>query len=449
MFGKGKKKQKPIPPTQEPLENQLAFLTLLAGLIPALVLLATLWYFEASRFLIAIVAVFLAFLLMYCVVTVWRQSQYQFRSLHNLLDAIVRGDYSFRGSRTANSGALGELIATINALAKTLHRQRLQSEESSLLLQKIVDQIDVAIIAWDQHQHVQLINPAARALLTLSETFSSAQRIPTALEFANTMEVGTTQVKELAFASAPGRYRLHLERFIADGNTHNLLFMTNVSSLLRLEERRAWRNLVRVLSHEINNTLTPMTSFSKSLKMQIEKRESDETLKQELLDGVTVIGNRAASLAQFVRGYHKIASMPEPDKRQVDFAMLAGATVKLFESETIQVKGESLLATVDPAQIEQVLINLVKNAVESGNKDEPIVIAWHQEGSRLLVKILDRGEGIQNPENLFTPYYSTKPAGSGIGLVFCQQVVEAHDGMLTIDNRQDGPGCEVTINLPC
>lgn len=431
-----------------PVESQLTLLTLMANLLPSLLLIAALVSFDISLFAVGIIAVLLLFLTLYSVSTVWRRSQYQFRSLHSLLDAIVSGDYSFRGSHTAGSGAFGELISSINALAKTLQRQRLQSEESQLLVQKVVDQIDVAIIAWDQNQTIQLINPAARELLGLTETQTNEQTLPDLLVFANSMAVGQTQVKDLQFPESRGRYRLHLERFIADGNTHNLLFLTNVSSILRLEERKAWRNLVRVLSHEINNSLTPLKSFSNSLKTQIEKRETDEILKQELLDGVAVIGNRANSLAEFVQSYQKIARMPEPDKKPTDFQTLVNSLVKLFHDNPINLQGDSLVLPIDASQIEQVMINLIKNAVEASSAAQPVEVSWRQEGSRLIVQIVDNGEGIQNLDNLFTPYYTTKPSGSGVGLVFCQQVIEAHGGFLSITNRHNRSGCEVSMSLP-
>jgi len=443
-----KETQAPSSRKQGPIEHQLALLTLLANLIPSLLLLLALWWFEVSPYAIGIVGVLLLFLTLYSVSTVWRQSQYQFRSLHNLLDAIVRGDYSFRGTHTAKSGAFGELVSTINALAKTLQRQRLQSEESQLLVQKVVDQIDVAIIAWDQNQIIHLINPAARKLLDLADMHTGEQQMPEVLAFANAMTAGETQVKDLQFPESRGRHRLHLERFIADGNTHNLLFVTNVSSLLRLEERRAWHNLVRVLSHEINNSLTPLKSFSNSLKTQIEKRETDSALKQELLDGIAIIGNRADSLAEFVQSYQKIARIPEPDRKPVDFRSLVSGMAKLFPDNPVRLDGETFVLAIDAAQIEQVMINLIKNAVEASAAGQPIAVSWKQDGTRLLVRILDNGEGIQSADNLFTPYYTTKPSGSGVGLVFCQQVIEAHGGFLSIANRESVPGCEVSLGLP-
>tara|TARA_R110001606_G_scaffold219638_1_gene367477 strand:- start:565 stop:1932 length:1368 start_codon:yes stop_codon:yes gene_type:complete len=430
------------------IERQLTLLTLLANLIPSSLVVFLLFYFEVSAYLIGIVVFLLLFLTLYCVSSVWRQSQYQFRSLHNLLEAIVQGDYSFRGSRRFGDSAFGALISTINDLANTLYKQRLKSEESQLLVKKVVDQIDVAIIAWDQRQTIQLINPAARRLLNFPEDQLGKLLLPPLLDFANELKVGETQVQELQFQEVRGRYRLHLERFITDGDTHNLLFLTNLSSILRLEERRAWRNLVRVLSHEINNSLSPLKSFSATLNTQIQKRETDAELKRELTEGMNIIGHRADSLAKFVQRYYEIAKLPEPDRKATDFQQCLAGLSKLFPGNEIRFEGKQVTLAIDQAQIEQVIINLIKNAVEAAASGSLVEVQWLAHGSALVVRVIDNGSGIQNIENVFTPFYTTKASGSGIGLVLCQQIVEAHDGDLSLANRQDGQGCVATIRLP-
>lgn len=448
------------------IESQLALLTLFAGAIPSLALLMCLWLFDVSLYLLAIIAILLLFLIAYCVFMVKQKAQHQFQILHNLLDYIARGDYSIRASSPRNSGAFGELVTTINTLANTLQKQRLQSQESQLLLQKVVDQIDVAIIAWDQLNKVRLINPAAKNLLNLTADkeglalSDEAHNLPQVLAFTNQMQVGSTQVRDIEFDRHRGKYRLHMERFIAAGDTHNLLFITNISTILRVEERKAWRNLVRVLSHEINNSLTPLTSLSNTLKKQIQKREQDPELASELMDGMSIIGNRAESLAAFVRSYQKIARLPEPDKKSVNLAQIIEAICRLFPNENIQVKGEAIALTIDASQFEQVIINLIKNSVEaihsyqtasgkaSALEQGAIVVQWQQESSLLVLKISDNGVGVKNSENLFTPFYTTKPTGSGIGLVFCQQVIEAHGGFISISNAAQQHGCVVSIELP-
>lgn len=436
---------------QTPFESRIARLTFIANIIPTAALIIALWIFDVSVYLLAIIAVTFLFLTLYSVSTVWSQAQYQFRSLHNLLDAIVHGDYSFRGVSGDRTGAFGELIGTINDLARTLQRQRRQSEESQLLVQKVVDQIDVAIVAWDDKKHIHLINPAANTLLTPKSSQEDREllsTLPATLEFTESMRVGETQVKMLAFHGEQARYRLHLEKFIAEGGTHHLLFLTDVSNILRREEKRAWRNLVRVMSHEINNSLTPLKSFSSTLSRQIEQRETDAKLKTELLEGMHVISSRADSLTNFVRSYNEIAKLPEPDKKPTELRELLLRLVQLFPNNPVTIPDEEMTLTLDKSQIEQVLINLLKNAAEASDVDDPIVVDWKQADAQLVLTIRDQGTGIQNPDNLFTPYYTTKNEGSGIGLVFCQQVVEAHGGSLILTNASDEEGSVASLSLP-
>ena len=221
---------------KQPIESKLAWLTFLASAIPSLALILCLWAFDTSSYLIGIVFILLLFLNIWSVTTVWRKTQFHYRSLHNLLDAIVSGDYSFRG-RVKADGSFDALINTINALATTLQRQRLRSEESQLLVQKVVDQIDVAIIAWDQRNNIRLINPAASQLLRIEREENglpaALTQLPLALDFVHALELRKTLLMDLDLAVTVGRFRLYMERFISEGDIHNLLFITNVSEILR------------------------------------------------------------------------------------------------------------------------------------------------------------------------------------------------------------------------
>ncbi|HBN13870.1 MAG: hypothetical protein CMQ46_03405 [Gammaproteobacteria bacterium] len=436
----------------KPIETRMASLVFVANLVPSAALIALLVLIDASVYVIGIVAVLSFFLSVFSVTTVWRMAQYHFQSVHNLLDAIVCGDYSFRGAHEQSSGAYGELIKTINALAVTIQRQRMQSQESQVLIRKVLEQIDVAILSWDESHQIHLINPAAKSLIGVSSEAETIQQpseeVCALIVTLEQLKVGEMHLKDMTIGNERGRYRIRLERFITDGDTHYLVFLTNVSSILRSEERRAWRNLVRVLSHEINNSLAPLRSFSRALSSQIDKREADAELKQELLDGLNVIGNRADSLISFVQSYHKVARLPEPSRQKHDFRELVVNLADLFSDNHIVVDGQSITVSLDVAQIEQVMINLIKNAIEAGSDLEPIEINWRRVGNTLAVNVLDSGPGIHNADNLFTPFYTTKPKGSGIGLVFSQQVVEAHGGHLDISNRDDATGCRASFTLP-
>lgn len=441
-------------------EDSITLITLLATLIPSALLVACLWMFGLSIYLISIVAIFLFFLLIYSIVTVRRRIQGQTRGLHNLIEAISIGDYSFRGLTQNNKGVYGDITAVINSLAQTLQRQRLQSEESQLLLKKVVDQIDVAIIAWNEREELQLINPAAKRILRAAETThhetepQSGSEIPESLNFVKEMKAGESVLKNLEFGNTRGQFRLFMERFISEGDTHSLLFLTNVSSILRHEEKRAWQNLVRVLSHEINNSLTPLKTLSETLTRQVIKREQDEQLKTEITDGMSIVSSRANALVEFVKSYQLVAKLPPPKKAPIHLSDLVKRVVGLFPDQNIVTEGEHLSIDVDATQFEQALINLVKNAVEANlsnaaeHPSEPIEISWATNAASLFLKIKDSGPGIQISDNLFTPFYTTKSEGSGIGLVLSKQVIEAHEGFLSLDNASHGSGCVATVQLP-
>ena len=215
------------------IDNRLALQAFVGNIIPSVIVVICLWQFDVSPYVLGMVLFFLTLLTIYSVNAVWQRTQFQFRNLQNLLDAIVGGDYALRGLGKGSGTAFGELIDTINALAGTLQKQRLETEESTQLLGKVVDQIDVAIVAWDEKDRIRLINPAARRLLEIRNAASASvasselSTLPESLRFASNMTVGETQVSYLAFSNTRGNFRLHMERFIAEGNTHNLLFMTN------------------------------------------------------------------------------------------------------------------------------------------------------------------------------------------------------------------------------
>jgi two-component system, NtrC family, nitrogen regulation sensor histidine kinase NtrY len=394
-------------------------------------------------------------------VSVWRTANFHFRSLHNLLEAMVKGNFTLRGAG-GDESAYGKLVTIINDLADTLHKQRMQAEEKQLLLLKVINQIDVAIVAWDDSNRIQLMNPAAEALLNQAsekpEEIPAGEAVvmPASIDFANRMPVGKAQLRDLEFGNKRGRYVLFKERFIADGNTHHLLFMTNIAGILREEEKKAWQNLIRVLSHEINNSLAPLNSLSRTLIKQVELREQDETLARELINGMSIIGKRAETLTNFLQNYKKLSSVPEPVLAQVDMTQLVTSVCALFAGQSITISGEPVMVKLDAAQIEQVLINLLKNAVEANEsaaaiearRDSGIGISWYCAENQLTLSISDTGNGLASKENLFTPFYTTKSKGSGIGLSLCRQIVEAHGGQLYLENRKDRPGCTVSIVLP-
>jgi len=221
--------------------------------------------------------------------------------------------------------------------------------------------------------------------------------------------------------------------------------------MLRSEERKAWQSLVRVISHEINNSLSPIASISQSLQRLLIKQSNIEEHTDFLIEGLTVIAQRTKSLGGFVNSYKQIASLPEPVKQLTSIASLVNKVTKLYPEDTVEmVTLDDVSLSVDAVQLEQVLINLVKNAVEAINNtgvSGKVSISWQGVGKNFKLVIVDDGTGVSNPDNLFVPFYTTKAKGSGIGLVLCRQIIEAHGGKLSLANRSDAKGCIAVIEL--
>lgn len=425
-------------------------LVLLASLPLLLLLLWVMIYADISIWLILLAGLIGGLTILYSSYSVHQKLAYQFRSISNLLEALIQGDYTLRARTDQSNGALAELVVAINGLATCLSQQRWESVESQLLLRTIIDNIDVAIIALDQNNQVGFINPAAKKLLQLDSIIAN-QQLLNQLAFAQGFTSGCHQVVELSLGNQQGRFNVHVEEFRESGQQHKLLFITDVRMLLRSEERKAWQDLVRVISHEINNSLSPIASISQTLKRMIERDTPSVEIGKDLREGLSIISERAMGLGQFVDSYKQLAKLPEPQTQSISIRLLVEKIAALFSQRQIVIETEiDFVLEIDPVQFEQVLINLVKNSVEATTFTNPgsaIKIRWAVTRQHFKLDICDHGSGISNPDNLFVPFYSTKKQGSGIGLVLCRQIVEAHNGRLSLSN-QDSGGCCASIELP-
>ena len=437
----------------------LANATMFAGSLPLIALLIVLIVIDASIYLIGIFAFVLGGINFLIVNNVKRRTDYQFQVIHTLLDGVISGDYSYRGMVQEKDNEFSSLVEAVNELASNLHIQKITVEENSQLLKKMVDYIDVAIIAFDKSNMIHMLNPQAVKLLDLRSK-DALREVGEELAFANSMKAGETYVLYKEFGSKPGQYRVHKESFISEGVAQNLLFITDVSNILRLEERRAWKNLMRVLAHEVNNSITPLSSFSSALMQQINIIQIESGLKNDLIDGLSVIKSRAKSMTDFVSRYKDIFVTPEPNLEYVDFEALVRSVVQLFSDHNLEFSGDPVSIRLDSGLIEQALINFIKNGIESSQErlgkhfekeiqHRPCVtISWEISNDLLIVRIVDIGQGISNPENIFTPFYTTKANGSGVGLTISKQIIESHNGYLDMQNSPEGIGCILTVTLP-
>jgi two-component system nitrogen regulation sensor histidine kinase NtrY len=427
---------------------------LLAGsavaLSPALVALAVaLWFATGDAWRALWIWLAIALVTLALVFEARRRAVYPLNTLSNLLEALREGDYSLRGSRARRGDAIGEVVIEINTLSQTLREQRLAFEEKSALLAKVIAALDIAVIAFDERQALKLANPAAQRLLG-APLASLDGRSAEALGLGDWLDIVDARLVERSFPGASGRWEVRRAHFREGGRPHDLLVITDLSRTLREEERLAWQRLLRVLGHELNNSLAPIRSMAATMAKLIATEPLAADWRDDAGNALDIIGDRAEALARFMARYTALARLPPPHPKDTAFDELARRTAKLEQRIAVHVDdGPAVRADIDADQIEQALINLIQNATDAAlSTGGDVRMRWRVESGALIVEILDGGPGLPPSENLFVPFFTTKRGGSGIGLVLARQITEAHGGSLTLHDRTDARGCIARIVLP-
>ena len=431
-------------------ERRITLLALFAG-FPAVALCALLlWYDGYSAQVQWTIDLLLVLLWLGIAFNLRTRIVRPLQTLSNILAAIREGDYSIRGRRALSGDALGEVMLEVNDLGQTLREQRLGAMEATALLRTVMAEIDVAVFAFDGEQRLQLVNRAGERLLAQQSTRLLGRTADELGLSACLSLAGGPQTMQMVFPGKVGRWDIRRSTFREGGQQHQLLVLTDLSQALREEERTAWQRLLRVLGHELNNSLAPIKSVAGSLADLMGREPEPPDWRDDMQRGLAVISSRADSLARFVESYSKLARLPPPRLEPLKVGALVSRVASLETRLPVNVvPGPELVVQGDDVQLEQLLINLVRNAVDASMETHGHVdVGWQQKNGQVEVWVRDEGPGIASTANLFVPFFTTKAQGSGIGLVLSRQIAEAHGGTLTLENRQQWRGCEARLRLP-
>lgn len=439
-----------------------SFLVALPGLAVSIVLVWMQPWSTGSRISLTCAELFAWWLV---ALALQEQTTRPLQTLANVIGSLREEDYSFRARNATAEDALGELSLEVNALADMLSTQKIRSIEATALLQRVVDEIDAPLFAFNLATELRLVNPAGEHLLRQNRTRMMGRKA-VELGLQECLSATNETVVELNAGESQARWLLRRSSFRQDGVPHTLVVLSDVSRALREEERKAWQRLIRVLGHELSNSLAPIKSIAGSLSSRVQSTDINPDVRNDLQRGLEIIETRSASLQRFLEAYRKLAQMPKPNLKDIPLAPLVSRVAALEMRVKVGVReGPEIIFQADPDQLEQMLINLIRNAADAvlENANAParkdgdqasqkqradVMVRWDADNDQVMLAIEDEGPGLLNPANVFTPFYTTKPTGSGVGLVLCRQIAEAHGGSIEISNRQDSHGCLVKVVLP-
>ena len=429
-------------------EGRVVALVIAAGAGPAAVALPLLWLgdFQAKTAVTATLAI--ALVVGACAAAAHARVVRPMQTLANLAAALRERDYGVRGRHDRADDAYGLALAELAALAAELRAAGHRDAEAAAGLARVVEGLDVAVLAFDRDAVVAIANRAADRAVGGSAVGQSAA----ALGLAELLAGEPARTVRLALPGGDGAWELRRSAIRLQGVPHQLVVLTDVRRALRDEEREAWRRLVRVLGHEINNSLGPIRSIAGTLRDALAARPRAADLDDDLARGLAVIDRRSEALARFMTSYARLARLPPPRLAAVDVAACVARVAEVERRVAVAVEGGPAVAVAaDADQLEQLLINLVANAAEAAlETGGGVRVRWTADRAAATVIVEDDGPGIADTANLFVPFFTTKPAGSGIGLALSRQIAEAHGGALALrDRAADGArGCQAIVTVP-
>ncbi|WP_448568651.1 sensor histidine kinase [Thalassotalea ganghwensis] len=408
-------------------------------LISASLLVVTLWIaigisLHWSMVNIALTSAGVAVILWICFSYTYSRAIIAFKRASMHLDAVSENDYRQYAKPAFSEGKVNEFHQNLTNLSAHLQLLKSQYDQHIFLVYRLIEQLDSPILVFDQHHQLSYANSAFNELFPQPwQIFRNSSPSLLGLEFVGSHWRFKDKKRD-------SKWQIRHSEFIDNGKTHQLMVFVNIESALRKSQLNAWQQLIRVLGHEIHNSLTPVSTLAQGLSI---KAQSDREKK-----ALTVITERCKHLQDFVSRYASITKPLNLNCQIVSVKNLSERIQGLLNDIHLVVEYKTERLWADPAFIEQVLINIIKNAVEASQLGEPIKLIFSENSKNSLIEVVDRGHGFANLDNLFVPLYSTKQNGQGIGLSFCRNIIEHHNGTLNLTNNNNGPGVTVSISLP-
>lgn len=427
-----------VKPTQHSFEGLFAQFCAVA-LVLILIFLAIIAYLiDAS--LLAIVTVLLVVVMPFCFYAFYVKTAIRtpLLGLSASLEAVRNEDYSMRPHPKFSSGAIKVLSDEVSLMADDLRVRKLHYDQQAVLVLNLIEQLATPIAVFDQNGRLNHGNDAFSAWC--GKPWQQAKLLSSSslgLEFDKQAIAWHIIDKDTA-----SQWQLRHSNFSMLGDEFQLVVLTNIEKVVNESQRVAWHKMTRVLSHEINNSLSPIKSLAQSL-VDVFTQCSDDKSAVEALE---VIASRSNNLMQFVNRYASLNQQFEIKLEHVHLAKLIEKVTALFEHDIIS-DTQNVQVQADPILLEQVLINLIKNAVEASPKDKPVKVSVKQDSRVTHIRVEDSGSGIANPDNLFVPFYTTKDNGKGIGLALSRNMIEQQGGRLTLQNKENEKGAKAEVIL--
>ncbi len=434
-------------------ERNILCLALASGLLSTIIAMICLWISPATLHMRVTLTLLMLLWSVAFSLAVRSKVAFPLRTMANLLGALGEGDYSMRIKRGPRGDVMGELATEVNALSQFLQEQRFSVMESTALLHKVLAEIDISLFGFDADNRLQWINESGQKLM--ADTSGTLMgRTADALGLTVCLTGITPRLIDLSLPGRIGRWELRRTTYRDKGQSHYLVFLSDMTRTLHEEERLAWKRLIQILRHEINNSLAPIQSVAQTLQHQVPPAGDGDSSYDDIREGLEIIAERSDILGKFIDSYSQLTRLPEPTIAALDVTTWIKHVVGLETRLSVDLStGPPVTIHADRSQLDQLLINVLSNAVEASLQAHPsadgkVSIAWHLQGEFLVIPIKDDGPGLNTDKDPFVPFFTTKPEGSGIGLALSRQIAEAHEGEISLVNRTDHSGCCAELRLP-